>query len=189
MAQPLTADTVEYVVRHDRTVVEVRGAWNDFARANGAPHLVARAVTGRNLDEFIADLGTRGIYEALLERVLRTGEAILFPYRCDAPDRRRFMEMEMAPQGPDRVRFRSRMTREEVRPRQSLLDTSAPRAPLTLTMCSWCKRLPGPDGRWMEVEDFVRVSDVLSGPFLPRLSHGICPGCAGALDRLTDTGS
>lgn len=182
-------DILEYVVRRDRTVEEIRGPWDESARRDQAPNLTAASVVGHRLDDFLTDTGTRGIYRALIEHVLSGGGPMRFRYRCDAPNVRRFMEMELSLQGLDRVRFRSRTLREEPRQAQPLLDVRVPRSDEFINMCSWCKKLLGEDGTWKAVEDFVTSSDILSGDVLPRLSHGICPDCAADLARLDATAS
>lgn len=189
MAEPLDPDTLEYLVRRDRTVVEVRGPWDDFARANQAFQLTAAAVTGHSLDEFIFDLGTRGIYKALMERVLEGGGPICFPFRCDAPNRGRFMEMSLDLAGSDRVRFRSRVVREEDREAQRLLEPDAPRSDEAVSMCGWCKRVKDAEGAWVEVEVYLGDPQILGRPLLPGVTHGICPACEREMESLLDRAS
>jgi len=177
------SDVIEYLIRPDHTVLEIHGPWDAFAARNGAPELSARSVVGRKLDGFVADMETRYLYAALVDRVLETGEPIRFRYRCDGPTCRRHMAMAMDRVAPDVVRFRSRLVRAEERPAQSLLDRAADRSDELLLICGWCKRVES-EGEWREVEDFVAESGLFETAALPRLSHGICPSCEEDMDRL-----
>ena len=123
---------IEYLTRSDQTLMEIGGAWDAFALENDAPDLLASAVLGRTLDDFVADAETRMIYAALVQRLLRTGEPIRFRYRCDSPGHRRHMAMVIERAAPDSVRFRSKVLRKESRPTQRLLDRNVRRSGETL---------------------------------------------------------
>lgn len=183
------ATTLEYVVREDLTIRSVGGPWDRFARENGVQDLNAGAVVGRRLGDFIADPGTRGIYKGLVERVLAAGDRVRFAYRCDAPDRRRFMRMSMERVGPGLVRFRSRILREEPRPAQPILAPDIPRSADLVRMCGWCKKIELAGRGWLEVEDYVRDPEVWSEPPLPRVSHGMCPECQAEMLSMLDKAS
>lgn len=177
----------EYLIKPDQTVVEIHGDWDSFALANQAPELLAHAVLGRKLSEFVKDAETRLIYAALVKRVLETGEPIRFRYRCDSPDRRRHMTMAMDLVGADILRFRSKVLREEPRDPLALLHRHATRSEEMLRMCGWCNRVNVAGDLWKEVEDYVEESGLLEATTLPRLTHGICPVCAVEMDRLMES--
>jgi hypothetical protein len=182
----MTSD-IEYLLRTDQTVLEIHGDWDRFALENQAPELLARTVRGRKLTESVVDPETRLIYVALLKRVLETGEPIRFTYRCDSPDRARHMSMRIDPVGPDVLRFRSKLLREEPRDALALLDRDAARSRETLKMCGWCNRVNAAGDRWKEVEDHVAESGLLEATTMPLLNHGICPECALAMERLVES--
>lgn len=178
---------IEYVVRPDWTVVEIRGAWDDFARENDGWGLAVGDVVGRDLWDFISGPETRLLYDSLVARVGRTRKPIRFNFRCDAPTLRRHMRMDLVREGSENVRFISRVLREEPRPAQPLLSAEIPRADETLVMCSWCKRVRLDDDRWVEVEEYVEDSGLMERARLPRLSHGLCPRCGAEMDALIDS--
>lgn len=179
------SDTIEYLVGPGSVLLEIHGNWDEFASLNAAPDLTVQAVLGRRLGDFIAGPETRHIYEALMERILRTGEPVRFTHRCDSPGRRRHMEMLVEPAAPGVVRFRSRLLREEPREIQHLLDHEAPRSDELLTMCSWCKRVRDEADTWVNVEDYVARTGFLEVDVLPQLSHGLCPQCEADMQALT----
>ena len=86
--------TIVYRVDGEDRIVAVNGAWNAFASANGGGAITASRIIGRNLFEFVTDATTQQLYRQMLARI-RGGQDLTYTYRCDSPDRRRLMEMEM----------------------------------------------------------------------------------------------
>lgn len=171
----------EFICRVDARdrIAFVDANWTQFAVENGLAHLTAEEVAGVPLWRYVSDVTTRHFYDILLQRVRRTGRSIAVPFRCDAPDRRRFMCMTILPLADGALEFRSELLREEPRPKVDLLDTAFPRGPNFVEMCSWCKKVKAPD--WVEVEEGVARLGVFDEPRLPRVSHGICPDCSRVL--------
>ncbi|MEX2471452.1 MAG: hypothetical protein WEA34_04690, partial [Gemmatimonadota bacterium] len=182
---PTDSGVIEYVVKPDGTVVEIRGIWDDFARTNGAGGLTIANVVGHDLCDFVSGPATRLVYDALIERVGRTRAPIHFTFRCDAPDVRRHMRMDVMGDGSENVRFSSRIVSEEPRPRQALLSTDVDRSDVTVVMCSWCKRVKQ-DDNWVEVEEYVESTGLMEEERFPQLSHGLCPECAAKMEALID---
>lgn len=181
----MDSGVIEYVVKPDGTVVEVRGLWDDFARANGAGGLAIADVVGRDLCDFVSGPATRLVYDALIERVVQTRNPIQFTFRCDAPEVRRHMRMDVMGDGSENVRFTSRIVKEEPRPLQPLLSADVDRSDVTIVMCSWCKRVKLGD-HWVEVEEYVERTGLMEEERLPQLSHGLCPDCAAKMEALVD---
>lgn len=150
--------------------------WVNFAVANDASGLLPERVLGRLLWDFITDQTTRQIYQEILDRV-HAGRPVRFNFRCDAPEHRRYMEMDIARCDGGEVQFQVRTVREEERPRQGLLDWHAPRAGELLRICGWCKRVDIGEGRWGEVEEAVTAFRLFERLALPRLTHGMCEAC------------
>lgn len=164
-----------YRVNERDEVVYVNDAWGPFAAANGVERLVGAGVLGRPLWEFISDPTTRGLYRDILARV-RGGVPVRFPFRCDSPDRRRQMAMEVAAGPGGTVEFRSRVLAEELRPPQPLLACDRPHSGQFVRVCGWCKKVDV-GGRWEEVEEAVSQLGLFEHHLLPQLTHGICEGC------------
>src|SRR5689334_22653245 len=82
--------------REDR-LAAVSGAWDHFARENGAPELCGSRVLGRSLWDFVCGADVRHWNEVLLHGVRGHGRPVAVPFRCDAPDRERRMEMQVTP--------------------------------------------------------------------------------------------
>lgn len=157
-------------------ILAVNDEWVQFALENGAPQLARSAVAGRALWDFIEDKETRHLSRLLLEKARRSGKAITLPYRCDSPDFKRYMEMEIVPVEGGAVEFRSRALRIEKRVPVALIDIDAPRSSGFLTICSWCTRARTERG-WVELDEAVRALGLFSMAALPQITHGMCADC------------
>lgn len=113
-----------------------------------------------------------------MSRVRSTGSAATVPFRCDAPDTRRWFEMTVTPAADGRVDFRSVLLFEERRPDVALMDRSTERdgsAPM-VRVCCWCGR--GDDGSgWVSVDELVYRNRMLEQPPAPEVEHVICDNC------------
>ncbi len=163
----------------DGRISFVNSEWLAFASENGL-ETDAQTELGRSLFSVIADEETRHIYKLLIERTRSSQQALEFGYRCDAPDRRRWMQMRMRYLAEsDEVEFASRLLRAETRPHMPLiaLDRIRPASQRILAMCSWCKSVLA-EQTWVEVEQAVIQLRLFATHAMPRISHGICPDCS-----------
>lgn len=156
----------------------VSESWLDFARGNGAPELTRERVLGHPLWAFVAGDETRRVYEAIFERVRRMERPVVVPFRCDSPDRFRFMELAIQPSAAGRMECRATLVREQTRPFFSILDRAFPRSERSLPMCSFCRRILVAGAEWLEAEAAVARLDLFDSTRLPRLEYRVCDGCA-----------
>jgi hypothetical protein len=170
-----TGNTITYEIDGDGIVVECGGAWDAFARANGAPGVTAAHVVGRPIWDFVAGSSTQQLWHELLAGARRR-RGVVIPFRCDAPDRRRYLVMTIEPRAGRTLLLASAVAREEARPAQPWLDPGVARTEDTVVSCSWCRRF-AVDDAWLEVEDAVARAALLEG-VTPSISHGVCPRCA-----------
>lgn len=175
-----TSFAPDCVYRIDAThrIVFVGGNWVDFARCNHGDHLVPDKVLGRSIWEFITEPTTIEIYRALVARVVSRASLAEFGFRCDGPEVRRHMWMEVTRAADGTCQFTSTVIRQERRTFIPLVDPQALReSQKYVTVCSWCKRVAVPDSGWVEVERAVGAMGLFGLPRLPQLTHGICPPC------------
>ncbi|HWI41920.1 MAG TPA: hypothetical protein VNX25_10575, partial [Verrucomicrobiae bacterium] len=160
------------------TIISVNDDWLRFAEENRAPHLTRAAVLGRPLWEFIEDQHTRHLYGLVLARVRSAGTGVGFPFRCDSPEVRRFMRMELVPDESGVVEFRCTLLREEAREeRIKLLEAGTEQgAEQLLRACSWCRRIDV-EGAWVEAEEAVKRLDLMAQVPTPSMTHTICNDC------------
>mgnify|MGYP003786188243 CR=1 FL=1 len=176
-----------YEIDRGDCIVSVSGNWDGFLRENqGAENTARGRVIGTPLWAFIAGDEPRHLYKAILKAVRAKGRPAAVRFRCDAPDRRRFLELRILPRPEAGIRFESEIIRTEPRPRMDLLAGGAPGAQSLLSMCSVCKKIAVAPSRWEEVETAVNTLSLFDQQRLPRISHGLCPACYEILIREVD---
>ncbi|MHB0962654.1 MAG: hypothetical protein ACYC5V_05540 [Gemmatimonadaceae bacterium] len=173
---------IEYEIDEHNRIATVNRAWFDEAQAAGDERLEDEHVIGRDLWELIHDRNTRHLYETMIGRARERALSVGFCFRCDTPDQRRLLHMEIAPRESGHVAFEVRLV--ELQPREAVELLRVGRAPsdALIRMCSWCKRVPLPSGAWVEVEQALDAMHMFESPGpLPAITHGICPEC---LDKM-----
>ena len=114
----------------------------------------------------------------MLDRVRLGIGPVRFDFRCDSPDERRLLQMQITARGAGAVVFEVSSLATQSRPEVPLLRRDAPRTESVLRMCAWCKRVAMPDGVWIEVEDAIAAMNLFQASRLPGVSHGICEPCS-----------
>lgn len=186
----MNADSPEVAYRIDEgaKLVWVDPAWQVFAREHGASELADGSILGESLWSFIEGVETRHLYELMFNKVRRDRSSIVLPFRCDSPDRRRFMELRIGvgTRSRNELELAARLLRAEPRDAVPLLESKAQKSRAMLAICSFCKRIEVTTVGWLEVEEAASRIGLLSNATLPKLSHGVCPDCRGrARDLLT----
>jgi hypothetical protein len=172
-----------YQVNAGDEICSVNEEWISFARANDGEPLLPPQVLGRSLWDFIGDPETKHIYRLLHDRVRTLSTPVRISFRCDGPERRRLLELDISPGPEHQLTYRVRTLREEDRPPVPLLDPRQPRSERFVTICGWCKRVATPSGAWLEVEDAVDALGLFAEALPPQLTHGICRQCSQGLYR------
>ena len=171
-------EAVVYWVDADDVVVDVGGAWDDFARDNDGDAVLRERVLGKPLWSFIEGDATRMLLSTLLAAVRTHHETLVRRYRCDSSTHRRHMEMRLSPEG-DRVRLEHRILEEErMRPGVRFRFARGPNARVRCSMCNRVKL----DGAWHEASDAASRGD------LPReavVVYGVCRDCRSDVGRLS----
>lgn len=172
----------QYQIDSEDNLVRVTEEWLRFAVDNGWQGFTEKSVLNRPIWDFIQDMETRHIYRLIFSKVREASTIVLIPFRCDSPDLRRFMEMELVPEPQNSIEINCRLLKVEHRPYMRLLDPSADRSGEFLTICSWCKRIKT-GSVWLEVEDAVKRLKLFESEKLPQLTHGACPACFGSIRK------
>ena len=167
-----------YTINAQDQIVSVNRSWQEFADSNGATNIDGDQELGHSVWHYITGAEVRQLYEMLFDGVRRKRRAVTVPFRCDAPDRRRFMELQVTPGSTDGALVVSCVTlREEERDGAPLFAETDPDPDKLLKVCSWCKHIEMDDD-WVEVEEATQRLNLFAARRLPRLTHGICPQCA-----------
>ncbi len=174
----MTDNALSYRINGNEVITAIEGCWDAFARTNGAPELLQQRVIGTELMQHISGSGTRQLYRELIALVRReSGREFRFPFRCDSPELRRYLQMTVHSPDGQTVVFSSHLLREEPRAYQGLLDRQTQYSGSLVVMCSWCKRVRISETHWVELEEGIEQLGLMNGGPYPRISHGICPSC------------
>jgi hypothetical protein len=175
---------LEYCVNAEDRISSVNEEWLSFAEANEGGPLLPPGILGRPLWDFIADIETQHIYSVLHSRVRTLGTPVRLSFRCDGPERRRLLQLDILPQRGQELIYRVRTLKQEVRELVPLLDMRRSREESFVTMCGWCKRVAVSPRRWLEVEEAVAALALFDQPRPPQLTHGVCEECSETLSDI-----
>jgi hypothetical protein len=176
MTRPRAA-TYHYSIDRDNHLVSVSNTWLDFARENDAPELTRERVVDCSIWDFVAGAKTREIYEMLFAWVRDRGAVISVPFRCDSPDRMRFMKLQLTPSEDAGIDLAAILESEERRPYMRLFERLAPRSDYAFPTCSFCRRVFA-FGCWLEPQEAVRRLGWLESKAPPRVEEDVCVDCA-----------
>ncbi|NWF36219.1 hypothetical protein [Mariprofundus sp. KV] len=85
-----------YWVDRHYTIAKVGADWDKFAIENGGEELVSPQIIGQNLFSYIASDTTRMYLRLILDHVWHIHHQANKPYRCDSPEIKRFMQMQIS---------------------------------------------------------------------------------------------
>jgi hypothetical protein len=177
---------LQYHLNARDEISSVNEEWRSFARENEGTTLLPPEILGRPLWDFIGDAATKHIYRVLHGRVRARGRPVRLSFRCDAPECRRLLQLDIRPGEAQELIYRVRTLKEEQRTPVLVLDPQIPRSETFVTMCGWCKRVAVPPRSWVEVEEAIEALPLFREPRPPQLTHGICEECSEALQRAID---
>jgi hypothetical protein len=168
--------SVEFVINQNNDIVKVCQDWDRFARENNAPELLGAAVIGHPLSEFVSGIITKKFISNLLSIARSRKDPVAFEYRCDSPQVRRYMKMEVHCIAGGNVRFIHTELRTELRIRPINFIRKTIREKNTLIRCSMCN-LVLIKNYWGEFEVDANSSSVTE----VYVTYGICPACQAKL--------
>jgi len=175
----MISDTRKFIYCLDQmdTITHVNDDWIEFAMENAQEGFVPNLVIGQPLWNFINSSKVQHLYSIVFGKA-RQGLFIHgLPYRCDAPDRRRFMEMDLLPADDAIIQIKSTIVREEAREYVPLLSDFRDMSSKILTICSFCKKVRIGENHWEEIEEVIKLLGLAEAWPLPQLSHGVCEKC------------
>jgi hypothetical protein len=181
MEQPFDQRRFIWIIDETDKIVHVNDDWLAFARENTAPQLIASVVLNQHIWRFIQGQETSYLYQQIFSQVRAGKSPVKFPFRCDSPDCRRFMEMQLSLLPGGAIEFIAHLLREEWRDPVDIMDNSQDRSGEFLKVCSWCKKIHMPGQGWGEIEAAIVALDLFGHRPMPRMTHTICDSCRSAL--------
>lgn len=138
-------------------IVRTCSGWDEFALANNGGEVLSGRTIGQPIWAFIKDDNTRMWVYALLQNVRVSGKTIIRPYRCDSPEEKRFMRMEVRRETDQLISLRHRIMRsEKISQAVNIVYQPKKFVQTRLQRCSICNRLH--DGeKWLDIEEFIAL--------------------------------
>lgn len=160
----------------------VNRLWDLRADSFGSDKCLGRSLVGTSLLTHIAGETPRAFFRQLYARVRHLGLTVHLPYRCDAPDRIRHMEMQV-----DRLEDGFRCTHrtlstEKVSRERTRYAFFGQSNRSTIPWCSQCMAVQW-DGVWTSLAQATIAGFEVTTAICP-VYCTLCPDCLGNLDRL-----
>ena len=172
--------SVIYRINSRDEIIFVNDIWDQFAVLNKSFSVIGSKILGRPIWEFMSDLTTHNIYLEMVKKA-RRGEPVRFKFRCDSPDMRRLLEMQITLVENEQIQFESKTIMAEMRSFQRFFSIDTPRSEQMISVCSWCNRLNNGKDFWWEVEDAINILGIFEKDKLPNISYRTCDECCGPL--------
>jgi hypothetical protein len=165
---------VELVVNRDDIIIAVGHGWDAAASIGAADALLADAVIGRSLYDYVCGDDTSMFVRVMISGARQRLQPTVRPYRCDSPTHRRWMEMEMVPRPNGDVAITHRILKTEPMPQR--VAPLAGHGKLLPKRCSICNRLRLA-GEWHEPDTRAVATHIATAGERFGVIYGICPTC------------
>ncbi|MFC1813159.1 hypothetical protein ACFL03_10770 [Thermodesulfobacteriota bacterium] len=174
----LNGDKRKFICRIDLkdNITFVNDEWLEFAKENLATELSVN-ILNKTLWDFIGNHTVQHLYKMLFNRAREGAHIKGLPFRCDSPDCRRFLEMELSKVNDSEVEIKTRIIKQEYRKPIPLLSDLRDCSKEIITICSFCKKIRIDESNWVEVEEAIKELRLGEVWPLPQLSHGACKIC------------
>ena len=171
-------ETYKYGVDRNDVVVGLSDNWQSFSEENGGGEgCYPQNIVGSSLWRHVCEWETKHLYEIILQRVREYNHRATFSFRCDSPEKRRFLTLAVIPMEEASIAFESTIINTEVREPVVLLNEGIKRSEEFLRICSMCKRIAISETEWVEVEIAVQQLSLFQKVVMPQFTHGICQSC------------
>ena len=175
-------ETYKYGVDRNDIVVGLSDNWQSFSEENGGGEgCYPRNIIGSSLWRHVREWETKQLYEIILQRVREHNHRATFPFRCDSPEKRRFLTLAVIPMDEASIAFESTILNTELREPVVLLNGGIKRSEEFLRICSMCKRIAISATEWVEVEIAVQHLGLFQKVVMPQFTHGVCKSCFDAV--------
>lgn len=178
-------DDIQYSIDKNDCLVDLNDNWDLFAVENGSDNLNKSAVYGIPIWNFISGDETKYVHQVLLKRVKSKGSIKNLAFRCDSPECKRFMAMDISCKEDGLITFRCKLIKTEARNLPSFSSNSGNNKHF-IRMCSWCNKIDIGQEEWVEIEDAVNRLELLEKDQLPAFTHTMCNVCMARLEADDD---
>lgn len=152
-----------YIIDSHYRIIDVHSQWDKFAADNeGNPNIYKKNILFKNIMDFIKGDAVKMWYESIISLSKTLNIHITRPYRCDSPDKKRFMEMEVIPLQDGNILINHYLIKEEaIKTSVSSFIFHRADEKNSLLRCSVCNQFLHIN-RWIELEEAVKHYDFRS---------------------------
>lgn len=162
-----------YHIDENDVIFYINEEYIKFAVENDGERLVKESL-GKPIWNFITNGLVKKLYQELIAAIRKTKESVKISFRCDSPDRMRFMQMEVFPLIENGVAFHNILLREKFKADGYTPDIIAILGEAGYPMCSHCNKIKI-DENWFELEDALK-GKLLQNKNL-KAHYSICKYC------------
>lgn len=164
------------VINSDNIIIDVNEAWDCFAQENNSPSAARTGVLGKCLFDLISGKITKQYWRDLLERAWRSTQPLKIDYRCDSPDTKRWMQMELCRLEDGNMRISHTQLASEKRTTAIHFRLAQQRSSCTQVRCSICNRVKEKD-HWHEAESLIKAENNETSSVCLPVIYGLCGDC------------
>lgn len=166
--------TYIYYINKEDIVAYVNEEWNTFALENEGAHLINQTL-GKPIWNFISDGLVKRLYQELFKAVRNAQRSVNVSFRCDSPEKMRFMQMELHPLENNGLAIHNKLLKEKTKKEGYSPEIISLIAQKGFPMCSRCNRILV-EGNWHELTDALK-SGLIVGRSL-KAHYGMCEDCS-----------
>lgn len=122
------------------TIESILVSWRDYADSDDEKLPAEVALVGTKLESHVAGANTNEFLATLLNAVMEQGQDCELPYRCDAPDKKRFMLMQISRLADKRLKLSHQLLSETSLP-STILFRLGSALEAEVCRCSFCCRI------------------------------------------------
>ncbi len=174
MAGISTGSKTIYWLNQDECIAKVCSQWDQFAYENDGKVVVQSRVASRPIWDYISGDATKMWLRTLLNLCRVRNAPVERPYRCDSPEKKRYMTMTIFPEEGGKLRVEHRVKKEEERSKPVYI---APGTGNKLCFrCSICGRIKK-DEQWYEPDDSTLNAG--NSDRTHQVAYTVCGQCKG----------
>lgn len=170
--------SIQYELDEHNIITDVSAAWDQFALENDGYHVMEKHVKGQSLFSFVKGESTKMMIDLLLNKARLLKKTVTHKYRCDSPDCKRYMEMDIVPVYEGKLVLRHRTLRTEKLNNKIAFEFNPQKAhehKKPMIRCSVCNRIYIKD-QWLEPDQAMAKKWLPVAASLPVI-YGICNEC------------
>lgn len=156
-------------------IISVNQSWDQFALDNDGAHVISSDILGESLWKFVHGDVTRMWLETLFTLARLRGTAVERPYRCDSPDIKRYMRLNIVPENSGTLRVEHITLSTELRKSPVYMQAAKRLSANVSLRCSICGRMEF-DNAWFEPENYPELKDTNRSGYV-QVIYTVCKDC------------